>query len=105
MTQIAGPTRFGQFQIANPCCNGDGAVNAGGVLVAVLVGGYRPPANKEFPIFQLFGGKFAGTFSRVRGGFSGGLQARNDDPGVRRHHLRQGHDVGTLPGCSVMKLS
>ena len=70
VTQIAGPTRFGQFQIANPCCNGDGAVNAGGVLVAVLVGGYRPPANKEFPIFQLFGGRFAGTFSRVRGGFS-----------------------------------
>ena len=70
VTQIAGPTRFGQFQIADPCCNGGGAVNAGGALVPVLVGGYRPPANKEFPVFELFGGKFAGTFSRVRGGFS-----------------------------------
>jgi hypothetical protein len=34
------------------------------------VGGYRPPANKELPIFQLLGAKFSGTFSRVRGGFS-----------------------------------
>ena len=80
VTQIAGPNRFGQFQVANPCCGGDGAVNAGGALVPVLVGGYRPPANKEFPIFQLFGGKFAGTFSRVRGGFSADYKHETTTP-------------------------
>jgi len=70
VTQIASPSRFGQFQMINPCCNGAGAVNAGGALVPVLVGGYRPPSNMEFPVFQLLGGKFAGVFSHVRGGFS-----------------------------------
>jgi hypothetical protein len=80
VTQVAGPTRFGQFQMASPCCNGAGAVNAGGTLVPVLVGGYRPPANKEFPIFQLFGGKFAGRFSRVRGGFAADYKHETSTP-------------------------
>jgi hypothetical protein len=68
--QIAGPTNFGELQIASPCCAGAGAVNAGGALVPVLVGGYKPPAAQEFPVFQLSGGKFTGTFSRVGGGFT-----------------------------------
>ena len=80
VTQVAGPTRFGQFQVASPCCNGAGAVNAGGTLVPVLVGSYRPPANKEFPIFQLFGGKFAGRFSRVRGGFAADYKHETSTP-------------------------
>jgi hypothetical protein len=80
VTQVAGPTRFGRFQMVSPCCNGAGAVNAGGALVPVLVGGYRPPGNKEFPIFQLLGGKFAGTFSRVRGGFAADYKHETSTP-------------------------
>ena len=80
VTQIASPSRFGQFQMINPCCNGAGAVNAGGALVPALVGGYKPPANKEFPIFQLVGGKFAGTFSRVRGGFAADYKHETSTP-------------------------
>ena len=80
VTQVAGPTRFGQFQMVSPCCNGAGAVNAGGALVPVLVGGYRPPGNKEFPIFQLLGGKFAGTFSRVLGSFAADYKHETSTP-------------------------
>ena len=80
VTQIAGLTRFGQFQLTSPCCNGAGAINAGGALVPVLVGGYRPPANKEYPIFQLLGGKFTGTFSRVRGGFAADYKHETTTP-------------------------
>jgi hypothetical protein len=68
--EIAGPTSVGQFAVAAPCCNGAGAVNAGGALVPALVGGYIPPANKDFPVFELEGGKFTGTFSSVKGAFS-----------------------------------
>jgi hypothetical protein len=68
--EISGPTSVGQFAVAAPCCSGAGVVNAGGALVPALVGGYKPPANKEFPVFELEGGKFAGTFSRVKGPFS-----------------------------------
>ena len=80
VTQIAGLTRFGQFQLTSPCCNGAGAINAGGALVPVMVGGYRPPANKEYPIFQLLGGKFTGTFSRVRGGFAADYKHETTTP-------------------------
>jgi hypothetical protein len=68
--EIAGPTSIGQFAMAAPCCGGPGVVNAGGSLVPSLVGGYKPPANKEFPVFQLEGGKFAGTFSSVQSLFA-----------------------------------
>ena len=68
--EISGPTSVGQFAVASPCCNGAGVVNAGGALVPSLVGGYKPPANKEFPVFELEGGKFAGTFSSVKAPFT-----------------------------------
>jgi len=68
--EISGPTSVGQFAMASPCCSGAGVVNAGGALVPTLVGGYKSPANKEFPVFELVGGKFAGTFSSVKGPFS-----------------------------------
>ena len=68
--EIAGPTSIGQFEMAAPCCDGAGVVNAAGALVPSLVGGYIPPANHEFPVFQLEGGKFAGTFGTVAGLFT-----------------------------------
>jgi hypothetical protein len=68
--EIAGPTSVGQFAVAAPCCNGAGVVNAGGALVPALVGGYKPLANKDFPVFELVGGKFAGTFSSVKTPFT-----------------------------------
>ncbi len=68
--EIAGPTSIGQFAMAAPCCGGPGIVNAGGSLVPLLEGGYKPPAKKEFPVFQLEGGKFAGTFARVQNLFT-----------------------------------
>jgi hypothetical protein len=80
VTQVAGPTRFGQFQMVSTCCNGAGVVNAGGALVPVLVGRYRPPVNKEFPIFQLLGGKFADTFRRVGGGFTADYKHETTTP-------------------------
>jgi hypothetical protein len=70
MPEIAGPSRFGQFQVASPCCNGAGALNAGGALLPTLVGGYKPAAGQEFPVFSLVGGKFAGTFSHVKSPFT-----------------------------------
>jgi hypothetical protein len=78
--QVAGPTSFGQLQVAAPCCAGAGAVNAGGALVPTLVGGYKPPATKEFPVFQLSGGKFTGTFSRVGGGFTADYKHETTTP-------------------------
>jgi hypothetical protein len=39
-------------------------------LVPALVGGYTPPANKDFPVVDLEGGKFAGTFGTVGAPFS-----------------------------------
>ena len=50
--------------------NGPGVMNAGGAWCLSLVGGYKPPAKKEFPVFDLLGGKFAGTFRAVRGAFT-----------------------------------
>jgi hypothetical protein len=70
MLEIAGPSRFGQFQMASPCCNGAGALNAGGTLRPTLVGGYKPAAGKEFPVFSLVGGKFAGKFSSIESPFT-----------------------------------
>ena len=66
--------------MAAPCCSGAGAVNAGGALVPTLVGGYKPPATKEFPVFQLSGGKFTGTFSRVGGGFTADYKHETTTP-------------------------
>jgi hypothetical protein len=80
MPQIAGPTSFGQLQTASPCCAGAGVVNAGGALVPTLVGGYKPPATKEFPVFQLFGGRFTGTFSRVGSGFTADYKHETTTP-------------------------
>jgi hypothetical protein len=68
--EISGPTSVGQFAVQSPCCNGAGVVNAGGALVPALVGGYTPPANKDFPVVDLEGGKFAGTFGTVGAPFS-----------------------------------
>jgi hypothetical protein len=68
--EIAGPTSVGQFAMASPCCGGPGVFDAGGSLAPSLVGGYKPPANKEFPVFQLEGGKFAGTFGSVQNRFT-----------------------------------
>jgi hypothetical protein len=61
--EIAGPSSIGQFELAD-------VVNAGGALVPALVGGYTPPANKEFPVFELEGGKLVGKFSSVKAPFS-----------------------------------
>ena len=41
-----------------------------GSLVPTLVAGYKPPAGKELPVFELVGGKFAGTFASVKRPFS-----------------------------------
>jgi hypothetical protein len=68
--EIAGPTSVGRFEMAAPCCAGPGAVNAGGALVPALVGGYQPPPDREFPVFELLGGKFVGTFASVEGLFT-----------------------------------
>ncbi len=78
--EIAGPSRFGQFQVASPCCNGAGALNAGGALRPALVGGYQPVAGKEFPLFSLVGGKFVGTFNSVQSPFTADYAHETNTP-------------------------
>jgi hypothetical protein len=67
--EIASATNYGSFQLTSPCCNGPGVITAGGTLAPRLVGGFRPTANKEFPIVALDGGKFSGKFRSVGSGF------------------------------------
>ncbi len=69
--QIAGATKVGAFQLTAPCCAGAGKVTAGGALSPTLVHGYKPAAKAVFQLFLLQGGQFAGSFSKVGGGFSG----------------------------------
>jgi hypothetical protein len=78
--EIAGPTRVGQFDVASPCCNGPGVVNAGGELVPTLVGGYKPPAKQEFPVVELVGGKFVGTFMPIKGAFKADYNHETTSP-------------------------
>ncbi|HEY3759179.1 MAG TPA: hypothetical protein VGL37_05420 [Solirubrobacteraceae bacterium] len=68
--EIASATSVGSFQMSSPCCNGNGIFTGGGTVLPVLVGGYAPSANQEFPVFLLTGGKFTGTFASVGNGFS-----------------------------------
>jgi hypothetical protein len=68
--EIASASSVGSFQMSSPCCNGSGTFTGGGTVLPVLVGGYVPSANQEFPTFLLTGGKFTGTFASVGNGFS-----------------------------------
>jgi hypothetical protein len=68
--EIASASSIGSFEMTSPCCNGSGTFTGGGTVLPVLVGGYVPSANQEFPAFLLTGGKFAGTFASVGNGFS-----------------------------------
>ena len=56
--------------MSSACCSGSGTFTGGGTVLPVLVGGYAPSANQEFPAFLLTGGKFVGTFASVGNGFS-----------------------------------
>lgn len=68
--EIASASSIGSFQLSSACCSGSGTFTGGGTVLPVLVGGYAPSANQEFPAFLLTGGKFAGTFASVGNGFS-----------------------------------
>jgi hypothetical protein len=68
--EIASATSYGSLQLTSPCCNGPGAITAGGTLAPKLVGSFTPSANEEFPIVALDGGKFSGKFGSVGSGFA-----------------------------------
>ncbi|HVA90024.1 MAG TPA: hypothetical protein VNL71_09285, partial [Chloroflexota bacterium] len=80
VSRIAGTSSIGQFQMAAPCCNGAGVVNAGGSLLPTLVGGYIPTANAEFPLFLLVGGKITGTFSHLGNRFTADYTHESTSP-------------------------
>jgi hypothetical protein len=67
--EIASAKSYGSFQLNSPCCNGPGALAAGGKLTPKLMGGFRPKAHEEFPLVALDGGKFSGKFRSVGSGF------------------------------------
>jgi fibronectin-binding autotransporter adhesin len=78
--EIANATSYGSFQLTSPCCNGPGAITAGGTLAPKLVGGFTPAANEEFPIVALDGGKFTGTFGSVGSGFAADYKKETASP-------------------------
>jgi hypothetical protein len=67
--QIASSKSFGQFELSSPCCSGPGRFLAGGDLMPAILG-HLPAANTEFQLFQLTGGSFKGTFSRLGNRFT-----------------------------------
>ena len=78
--QIAGAKKFGQFGLAGPCCAGPGVFTARGTLTPVLVHGYKPAKGKDFPLFALEGGKFAGRFHSIARNFTADYKSEGASP-------------------------
>jgi hypothetical protein len=78
--QIASATHYGTFGLTGPCCAGPGVYSAGGMMSPALVGSYKPPANKEFQMFALEGGKFTGKFKTTGHNFSADYSHLSSNP-------------------------
>jgi hypothetical protein len=101
--EIAGATSYGSFQLTSPCCNGPGAITAGGTLSPKLIGGFTPAANEEFPIVALDGGTFTGKFASVGSGFGADYTKEAASPAYVG--VIYGQSAAAAPTLSVGKIS
>jgi hypothetical protein len=101
--EIASATSYGSFQLTNPCCNGAGAITAGGTLAPKLVGGFTPSANEEFPIVALQGGTFSAKFGSVGSGFAADYTKETASPAFVG--VIYGQSAAAVPALSVGKIS
>jgi hypothetical protein len=101
--EIASATSYGSLQLTSPCCNGPGAITAGGTLAPKLVGGFTPTANEEFPIVALDGGTFTGKFASVGSGFGADYTKEAASPAFVG--VIYGQSAAAAPPLSVGKIS
>lgn len=101
--EIASATNFGSFQLTSPCCNGAGAITAGGTLAPTLVAGFTPTANEEFPIVALDGGTFSGKFGSVGSDFTADYS--KEAASLAFVGVIYGQSAAAAPALSVGKIS